>query len=184
MEATPPKPGPSEMQLIDYNTTPCDRSNIYGETLSGHFVVQGLTVPLIHSKQVVHPRVPDNSVGLGFFDEMDVESESGDTKSTLLMLALADQGNYLLSRLSDHGAHGEIEIDFDCFSSRQYLALIGYAHEDIKEPYLGIGVAEGLVLQQLNNGSEKVYERVEYFRLDRQILARERTWTRRTLTLV
>lgn len=170
------EPGPWDMQLLDHSIIHRDTSNPYGEITSGHIIVEGLTMPLVRSKQVVESLRADDVMGGVHFDER--KGTEAESMISSLCPVKDDAGIYLLSIHTEYGNHHGWEIDFDSYHSEHYTALFVHISEsDIK----------GVVLQPVDVRSDSAYKRVGYFEIF-ETAEPYSTWvqimTRQTLTLV
>lgn len=149
-----PEPGPLDLQLIEYNIVPRDKTNPFEEILSGHLLVQGFTMPLVRSKQVVHTIAPDDCVATIYLDEK-WGDENPELHVSSLSFVEGSSGVYLLSILTKYsGGLSEWEIDFDAMFSESYTALFVFVSDSSMQ---------GLVLQQVSGQSDDAYERIGYF---------------------
>lgn len=184
------------IRLVDDSIQLKDETNPYGEIESASITVQGLTLPLIRSRQHIQGTAPGYFHGSLYFDD-DPPRYKDDNPNmpklvdrTLPMLFIAEDtsGVYLLAiTWSVPGSGSELEIDHSLFTSEEYLALI-VCVDDPKDDWIQtVKTVRGLVIKPVYGRKEDediAYERVGKFTLPSLKVSRLEAWETRTLTLV
>lgn len=177
------KNSPLDAQLLNFTIVPKDKTNPYGEILSGSLTLKGLTIPLVRSTQS-----PEESEDKDFsyisFDEIGIDIQARIPRF---------KGIYGIYKRYFHRALSVVEGG----SSENISALLaekGSFWKNGSPTYrerclallIHLGDYEGhcLVLQKVHGRGPNTYERVGYMRLTRRRYAWYRRWTSKTLTLV
>lgn len=135
-------------------------ANRFGEVVSGHLLVQGLTMSLLRSRQVVYRRaLYPASIGTCQFDEPLSKDDDFGGWSNIIRVS-KDHGSYLLTIENTTSTEpddwdGKFDIDDNLYSENEYQALIIHL-EDVPESRMKRG--RGLLLLQRQNSGE--YERI------------------------
>lgn len=189
------------LRVVDYNVTPRDRSNPYGELEGATLVVEGLVAPLTRSLQVASSPDIDlkETIGTAKFDDPygDEELNNGASINLSILLVSADDTDHLVTIFvrqvgSDEGVP-ELEIDCSKYVKDKYLALLvhvtdctedGFVKED--GVYYAEGDVEGLIIRQVDNeeGDISTFQRVGIVRFTGLRILWLDTWDRKTVTLV
>lgn len=184
------------IRLVDDSIHLKDETNPYGEIKSASITVQGLTMPLIRSRQHIQGTAQGYLNGSLFFDEDPPRYEDDNpgmpelVHRTLPMIFIAEniKGVYLLAiTWSLPGSNSELEIEHSLFTSEEYLALIVSADEPEDDPIQAVQSIRGLVVKPVYGRKEDkdmTYERVGKFDLPSLEVSRLQAWETRTLTLV
>ncbi|KAK7416170.1 hypothetical protein QQX98_005367 [Neonectria punicea] len=190
-DETPPTPGtdatpanPSDLQLIDFSITHCNRDNPFGEVKAGRLVVQGLTFPLVRSRQAVNAGYLDGGIGAAAFDDPSGHEERQlqlNSRSTVLLKTTSVR-KYLLTILTKGRDGTEFDIDVDQYSEQEYLALLVLTNRQSDEGEYE-RLHEGLIVRPVDGEAGNVYQRVGHLNLDATECLLE-SWTTRTISLV
>lgn len=167
------------LQLLSHEISSKDIGNCYGEAISGHVVVKGLTKPFVRSKQLINEPIDEHEIGFGLFDEYD----NIGVRKTLCRLSDDNNNDFILSVTTKIGPPYEWEVDYELFESSRYLALLVQVPESFDGEWTA-SHAKGLVLRKASKGDEEVYERVGFLNLNPPRLSWLQSWTRRTLKMI
>jgi hypothetical protein len=149
-----------DLRLMDHSIVPRDSTNCFGELISAHITVNGFSMPLARSKQIINTITPTDLVGSCYFDEPD-----GDFPpvSVGMFLLSDDKSHILLSAgMRGGGYEDNWQVDSDLYSPVPYTTLFVKFNEALK-PWERRSV-EGLILRKASNQSGNA-ERVGYFTL-------------------
>ena len=170
--ATPDRePSELDMRLLEYKVVPRDSSNTFGEMIFAQITVDGFTMPLIRSKQMVEFLHPEDTIGNCFFDEQGQEGREemgfADTYTSIIPVSSPNDGGdeFLLSVKTRHGQEEDWTIEHNSFSPVTYVAL--FVKVDVPHSQEALW-AHGLVLREVSvdSSSNNTFERVGYFRID------------------
>ncbi|KAF2665660.1 HET-domain-containing protein [Microthyrium microscopicum] len=140
-----------ELELIDSHITLQDDSNPYGKVLSGHLTVEGRTMPLVRSAQVVPERNEERQAGWGHFDE---PVEGIDIQASWTFLAFNTTKSLIVSMETSREGQKDWDLDLTLFYPEDYLVLVVFAGNNSEE------AADCLVLKRLSEQPDESYERV------------------------
>jgi hypothetical protein len=130
----------TKLELISYEVVHCDKSNPFGEVESASITVTGLTLPVLRSGQVLQQYDLDESVGMGFFDELDkahtevMEAVSNITAVFPSKLTVDDEEiNCIVTMLhASFGGYSQglsFNVDIPMISLQEYIAVVVSATE-------------------------------------------------------
>ncbi|KAI1394353.1 HET-domain-containing protein [Hypoxylon trugodes] len=169
-----------ELKLLEHDLKYCDPSNPYGEVKSGHVVVQGYTISLVGSNQVVDETLEDRSTIRTYFDEPRLGDDVYVNSGAVVFQVHRGDSTCLLSVRMKVGGDTELRFDPTEFPPEGYpLLLIGTRTAPDDSLY-----AECLVLREVacRKGSE--FERVGIMTIWELDPAWLEEWEERVLKLV
>lgn len=184
------------IRLVDESIHPKDETNPYGEVGPASITVQGLTLPLIRSRQHIQSPAKRYLQGYLYFDDDPPRYEDDNPnmprlvdRTMPILFILEDVGGvYLLAiTFSFPGSDSELEIEHSLITSEEYLALIVCIDEVGDAGIQTVRSVRGLVIKPVRGRKEDeniTYERVGKFDLPPLKVSRLEAWETRTLTLV
>ncbi|UKZ46432.1 hypothetical protein TrVGV298_000635 [Trichoderma virens] len=173
---------PFDVKICQYDGISQDAVKQFGHIKSASVVVEGLTMPLIRSKQ--HVDVNDREylvLGSAYYDEQ-CPADDGDTRNSILNVDDQVLGQALISLHAGSGAD-DINIDSTLFLEDNLLVLLVQADEDVDnemEPSFG----EGIILRPVKHGLEDVYERTGYVSFWMPSMDYFRGWGSKSLKII
>ncbi|KAL7915290.1 heterokaryon incompatibility domain-containing protein [Trichoderma velutinum] len=156
------EPTPFDVKIIQYNGVSEDAVKQFGQIESASVVVEGLTMPLIRSKQYVRADSRDDLVlGSVNYDEPSYADDDNTSRSIFTVYSQAF-GSVLISLRSDPGTD-DVNVSSDFFLEDNLLVLLVQADENVDDED-GLSFGEGIVLRPVKHGLEDidVYERTGY----------------------
>lgn len=184
------------IKLVNYEIHLKDEANPYGEVQLASITIQGLTIPLIRSRQHILGRGRGYYQGDAHLDDDPPRYEQDDPNMPtvvertrpILLIAEDPDGVYLLAITNTlGGSDSALEIEHNLFTPEEYLALIVHVDESQGNSAGTVDCVRGLVIQPVRDRREDeyaVYERVGMFEFKSLKLSRLEAWERRTLLLV
>ncbi|KAM7210750.1 HET domain containing protein [Rhypophila decipiens] len=197
-----PIPHPLQANLLESKIVPWRSNDQFGRLETGYLVIEGLTAPLVRSRQMANVRFgwlahfdePDNLAALS---DRGIENDNRKDVSglcTLLpMKTLNDDGERevgpytMLAIPSMVGIEAvgyyDLEIDFGAFEEEEYRLLLIHADDmSVLETENRNPNARCLVIRPVEDGVEGAYKRVGVAFLDPES-SRIEDWERRVVTL-
>lgn len=184
------------IRLVDVSVHLKDETNLYGEITAASITLEGLTFPLIRSRQ--HIQIPTQLNGFGHlsFDEDPPRYEDDDPdipslieRTRLRLFLPEDVDSAFLLAISGNlsGSATALGIDYSFNTAEEYLAIIVC----IDEPDVGwaepVKWVRGLVIKPVygrEEGRGIVYERVGSFTFESFKVSRLGAWENRTVKLI
>lgn len=195
-ERDAPRESSIGFRLVDDSIHLKDETNPYGEIESASITVQGLTLPLIRSRQHIQRPADRYFYGHLYFDDDPPRYEDDNpnmpglverTMPILFMVEDVDRVYLVAITFSFPRSDSELEIEHSLFTSEEYLALIICVNEPEGDWIQTVQYVRGLVIKPVYGGNEDediTYERVGKFDLPSLELSQLQAWETRTLILV
>lgn len=178
LEATP-----YDVKILRYNDIPQDPTMQFGRIKSAFVVVEGLTTPLIRSKQIVHALNRDDiMLGSVFYDEPSFPDERGMLNSVIFVDDEA-HGPSLVSVNAEFG-NDDFNVDSAHYVEENLLILLVQADGSDEDDDMDENFGEGLILRPLKHGSEHAYERIGYVSFSGLCMAFFQGWESRKLKMI
>jgi hypothetical protein len=182
----PRQPTELDLRVLDYNISPHDPENLFGEIVDAELIVTGRTKLLERSRQVVETRGPDHSIGMCWFDDVETPGDDPKLAFSSLFRAVDGSGNeeqdYIISIRKEYGEEEAWDVDLSLISKQEYLVLLIHLYSD-QGYHDGTVNARCLVVRPFREGDDIRYERVGHAGLDVK-LNWIRSWSLMTLKLV
>ncbi|PNP52535.1 hypothetical protein THARTR1_06882 [Trichoderma harzianum] len=174
---------PFDVKILQHNGISQDAVKQFGQIESASVVVEGLTMPLIRSKQHVRARHRDGLVlGSVYYDEPLSADDDDDMRNSIFTVEDQVLGQALISLHADPGTD-DIDIHSTLFLEDSLLVLLVQADENVDnetEPSFG----EGIVLRPVKHGLEDVYERTGYVTFWMPSMDYFRAWGSKSLKII
>ncbi|KAL6835266.1 heterokaryon incompatibility domain-containing protein [Trichoderma camerunense] len=173
---------PFDVKILQYNGISQDAVKQFGQIESASVVVEGLTMPLIRSKQHVRARDRDDLVlGNVHYDEPS-SADDGDMRNSIFPIDDQVLGQALISLHADPGTD-DIDISLDLFLEDNLLVLLVQADKNVDNE-MESSFGEGIVLRPVKHGLEDVYERMGYVTFWMPSMDYFRGWGSRSLKMI
>lgn len=177
---------PFDVKILQYNGIPQDAVKQFGQIESASVVVEGLTMPLIRSKQHVQARDRDDLLfGSVHYDEPLSADDDGDggVGTWIFITNGPVLGQALISMHVDSGTDDDIDVNSNLILEKNLLVLLVQADEHFDNE-MGSSFGEGIILRPVKHGLEDVYERIGYVTFWRPSMDYFREWGSRSLKMI
>ncbi|KAJ4863710.1 hypothetical protein T069G_00240 [Trichoderma breve] len=173
---------PFDVKILQYNGISQDAVKQFGQVESASVVVEGLTMPLIRSKQHVRARDRDDLVlGSVYYDEPS-SGDDDDMRNSIFTVDDQVLGQALISLHADPGTD-DVDISSNLFLEDDLLVLLVQADENVDNE-MESSFGEGIVLRPVKHGLEDVYERAGYVTFWMPSMDYFRGWALRSLKMI
>lgn len=167
--------GSEDLILVEHNIQPRDSENPFGEVEPGYIVVEGLTIPVVRSRQYAGQHLNPELSPLDFDP---TESSEGNPTVPVFIKAGGDHGSYIVALPRTFDEMPKFEMDKALWSNDRYSALLVYKGVTGDPP-------RGLMLRPKGHPARKMFERVGSFTLGESVEEDIfMDWTRETITLI